>query len=42
MIIAIPIGMIIINFYKAGVFDNLIKMFKTLIRDFNEFRKWEE
>lgn len=42
MIIAIPVGMIIINFYKAGVFDNVIKMFKTLIHDFNQFRKWDE
>lgn len=42
MIIAIPIGMILINFYKAGVFDGIIKMVKTLIKDFNEFRKWEE
>lgn len=42
MIIAIPVGMIMINFYKAGVFDNIVKMCKTLLHDFNEFRRWEE
>lgn len=39
MIIAVPIGVIIINLYKAGVFDNQIRCIKELIHDFNEFRK---
>ncbi len=39
MIIAIPIGMILINLVKAGVFDNLISCIKILVEDFNRFRK---
>lgn len=39
MIIGIPIGMIIINFYKAGIFDGVIKGFKIILHDINEFRK---
>jgi sporulation integral membrane protein YtvI len=39
MIIGIPIGMIVINFYKAGMFDNIIKGFKIIIQDINDFRK---
>lgn len=39
MIIAVPVGMIIINLYKAGIFDTQIRCVKELIHDFNEFRK---
>ena len=39
MIIAVPIGMILINLYRAGVFDNQIWCLKELVHDFNEFRK---
>ncbi len=42
MIIAIPIGMILINLGKSGVFDNFIKNIKILINDFNNFRKLSE
>lgn len=40
MIIAIPVGMIIINLYKLGVFNNIIRCIKEIINDVNEFRKW--
>lgn len=39
LIIGIPIGMIIVNFYKAGMFDGIIKGFKIIVHDINEFRK---
>lgn len=39
MIIAIPVGMILINFYKAGAFDTLIWCFSEIANDFNNFRK---
>lgn len=42
MIIAVPIGMILINLYKAGVFDNQIRCIKELVHDVNEFRKLDE
>lgn len=39
MIIAIPIGMLLINLYKAGAFDNLVWCVKEVISDFNKLRK---
>ena len=39
MIIAIPIGMILINLYKAGTFDTLVWCVKEVVNDFNEFRR---
>lgn len=39
MIVAVPIGMILINLYKAGVFDNQIRCVKELTNDINQFRK---
>jgi len=39
MIFSVPIGMIVINLYKAGLFDNIIHVVKTVIDDFNNFRK---
>ena len=41
MIVAVPIGMILINLYKAGVFDNQIGCVKELVHDINEFRKMD-
>lgn len=38
MIIAIPIGMLLINLTKAGVFDTQIWCVKELVKDFNKFR----
>lgn len=40
MIIGIPIGMIIVSFYKSGVFDRLIKGAEIIISDVNEWRKF--
>ena len=40
MIVAVPVGMILINLYKAGVFDNQIRCIRELINDINEFRKF--
>lgn len=39
MIVAIPVGMILINLYRNGAFDNVIRMFKEVVKDINEFRK---
>lgn len=39
MIIAIPVGMLLINSYKAGAFDTIIRCLKEIINDFNKFRK---
>ena len=41
MILAVPIGLIFINFYKYGAFDSLIENVKLLIRELNAFRKGE-
>lgn len=40
MIIAVPIGMIVINLYQAGVFDNQIRCVRELVKGINEFRKF--
>ena len=40
MIIAVPIGMILINLYQAGVFDNQIRCVRELVKDINEFRRF--
>lgn len=41
MILAVPSGLIFINFYKYGAFDSLIKNVKLLIRELNAFRNGE-
>ena len=40
IIIGIPIGMVLVNFYRAGMFDRIIRGFKIIIHDINEFRKF--
>lgn len=40
MIIGIPIGMVLISFYRLGMFDGIIKGFNIMIHDINEFRKF--
>lgn len=40
MIIGIPVGMVIVNMYRVGVFDRIINGFKIIIHDINEFRKF--
>lgn len=39
MILAIPIGMILLHLYIAGAFDTLIWCLKEISKDFNAFRK---
>lgn len=39
MIIAIPVGMILINLYEVGAFDTLIWCVKEVVTDFNNFRR---
>ncbi|SFA98706.1 sporulation integral membrane protein YtvI [Acetitomaculum ruminis DSM 5522] len=38
MIFAVPLGMIIINMYSEGIFDNFIENIRGLIKDFNDWR----
>lgn len=40
MIIGIPVGMVLVNMLKIGMFDRLIKGFKIIAHDLNEFRKF--
>lgn len=40
MIIGIPAGMVIVNFYRVGVFDRLIRGFKIITNSINEYRKY--
>lgn len=40
MIVAVPVGMILINLYQSGVFDNQIRCVRELVNDINEFRKF--
>lgn len=39
MILAIPLGMILLNLYEAGAFDNFKWCVKEIVNDFNNFRK---
>lgn len=40
MIIGIPVGMIIVNFYNVGIFDRLIRGFKIISKSINDYRKY--
>jgi sporulation integral membrane protein YtvI len=40
MIIGIPIGLIINNLYRIGMFDRIIRGLKIIAHDINEFRKY--
>ncbi len=40
MIIGIPVGMIILSFYREGVFENLIRGAKIAVDAFNKWRKF--
>ena len=42
MILAVPIGAIVINFYKAGVFDGMLKNIRNLFRDFVRWARTTE
>lgn len=39
MIIAIPLGMLLISSYQAGAFDTVLWCIKEISNDFNQFRK---
>ncbi len=39
MILAVPIGIIIINLYKSGAFDNLIEGVRQMVMEFNRYRR---
>ena len=40
MIIAIPIGMVVISLYRAGLFDHLIKGARIIASDIRDYRKY--
>ncbi|MGN0505093.1 MAG: sporulation integral membrane protein YtvI [Lachnospiraceae bacterium] len=40
MIVGIPVGMIVISLYQAGAFERLMRGFKIIVHDINEFRKF--
>lgn len=42
MILAVPAGILVLEFYKAGFFDSFIAAVKTLIADVNRFRRGDE
>ena len=39
MIIAVPVGLIVIKLYELGFFESLINNVKEIIKDINAFRK---
>ena len=42
MILAVPVGMIVIKFYEYGAFDSLIRNVKLLVEEVERFRKTED
>jgi sporulation integral membrane protein YtvI len=40
MIIGIPIGMVLVNLYRIGIFESTICGFRIIFHDINEFRKY--
>ncbi len=40
MIIGIPVGMVLVNLYRIGMFNRLIRGVKVIVQDINEFRKF--
>ncbi len=40
VIVGVPIGMIVVNLYRAGLFDTLIRGIQILINDINKYRKF--
>lgn len=42
LILAIPIGYVIMNLYEAGLFENVINSIKILVDGFNAYRKLED
>lgn len=42
MILAVPVGLVFINFYKYGAFDSLIRNARMLAEEINRFRREEQ
>ncbi len=42
LILAVPIGMIVINLYKAGVFRNFVYSIQLLLKDISKLRRFEK
>ena len=42
MIIAVPVGMILINLYKAGVFSNFVYSIQLLVKDMARLRVFDK
>ena len=40
LILSIPTGLILRSLYRVGVFDNIIRGFKILVHDINDYRKF--
>lgn len=40
LIVGIPIGMVLVSFYKSGMFDPLIEGYKIVVHDLGEFMKF--
>lgn len=40
MILGIPVGMVLVNLYRIGAFDRIVKGFQIIVHDINEFRKF--
>lgn len=40
MILGIPVGMVLVNLYRIGMFDRMIRGIKIVMHDINEFRKF--
>ena len=41
MILAVPVGLVFINFYKYGAFDSMIRNFRMLMESIQKFRREE-
>ena len=41
MILAVPVGLVFINFYKYGAFDSMIRNFRMLMESIQKFRRGE-
>lgn len=42
LILGLPVGMVIVNFYQAGAFDGTINTVKMIVDDINNFRRMEK
>lgn len=40
VIVGIPVGMLLVNLYRSGAFDMLLRGMKILLHDINEYRKY--